>query len=159
MKKKVINALTIARPLPIQNGPVLPRLEEEPPKSVGPVRTINPPQGRGRHTPSMIAGKAARRPDLVSKSDVHMTHEHTPSARERADLANCGGGTIELATHSGRSRLGGKETKAVAGTKFTEAQKDTVNDSEGGDVLLQLDVEAAHDEANDCLQEQPSDLA
>ena len=122
------------------------------------IRTTNLPQRRGRYTPLMIAGKAARRPNFVSKSDGHMTHEHTPSARERADLANCGGGTIELATHSGRSRLGGKETKAVSGTKFTEAQKDTVNDSKSADVLLQLDVEATHDEANDCLQEQPSDL-
>jgi hypothetical protein len=106
----------------------------------------------------MITGKAAHRPDFVSKSDVQMTHEHTPSARECADLANCGSSTIELATHSGRSRLGGKEAKAVARTKFTKAQKDTVNDSECADVILQLDVETAHDEANDCLQEQPSDL-
>ena len=34
MKKKVINALRIARPLPTQNGPVLPRSVDEPPKSV-----------------------------------------------------------------------------------------------------------------------------
>lgn len=101
----------------------------------------------------MITGNAARRPDFVSKSDVHMTREHTPSARERADLSNRGSGTVELATHSGRSRLGSEETKTIAGAKFTKAQKDTVNHGESGDVLLQLDVEAAHDETNDCLQE------
>ena len=42
--------------------------------------------------------------------------------------------------------------------RVTKAQENTVNHSESGDVLLQLNVEAAHDEAKDCLQEQPGDL-
>jgi hypothetical protein len=58
-----------------------------------------------------------------------------------------------LATHGSGSRFGGKETKTVAGTEFTKAQEDTINHSESGNVLLQLIVKAAHDEAKDCLQE------
>ena len=41
MKNKVINALRIARPLPTQNGPVLPRLVDGPPKSVSSVSHIS----------------------------------------------------------------------------------------------------------------------
>ena len=92
---------------------------------------------------------------------MHMRQDeklHTPSSSECADLANCGSGAVELASHGGGSRLGGKETKTVARTEFTKAQENTVNHSESGDVLLQLNVEAAHDEAKDCLQEQPGDL-
>jgi hypothetical protein len=82
----------------------------------------------------------------------------TPSACESANLADRSSDAIELATNGSGTRFRGKETKAITGAKFTKAQKNTINHSKGPDVLLQLVVEAAHDEANDGLQKQTSDL-
>lgn len=80
----------------------------------------------------------------------------TPCTGEGTDLANRGSETIELATDSGRACLGSEHTEAVARTELAEAKEDTVDDSEGRNVVRQLDVSTTHDEADDSLAQQTS---
>lgn len=84
MKKKVINALTIARPLPTQNGPVLPRLVDGPPKSASSMSLVSltetmPPTvddyGEGYAWPNSVSmGDRSRR-----KVDVHQVPANAPT--------------------------------------------------------------------------------
>lgn len=106
----------------------------------------------------MIAGNAIHRTTRLVWEITQGKIQRTPSACEGTDLANRGGQAVILATSGSRCRLGGKETKAVTRAELTEAQKDSINHCEGTDVMLQLDVETAHDEADDGLQYQTEDL-
>ena len=106
----------------------------------------------------MIAGKAV---GSCVDQYVHIGRPgggHTPGADEGADLTPRGGEAVELAADGSRASLGGEQTKAVARTELTEAQEDTVHDGEGGEVVRELLVQTAHDEADDGLAEQTGDL-
>lgn len=111
------------------------------------------------HIPSIITGNAIHRTTRLVRKIIQGETQRTPSACEGTDLANRGGQAVILATSGSRCRLGGKETKAVTRAELTKAQKDTINHCEGADVMLQLDVETTHDEADDGLQHQTEDLS
>ena len=105
----------------------------------------------------MIAGKAV---GSCVDQYVHIGRPgggHTPGADECANLAHSGGETVELAAHSGGAGLGGEQTKTVARTELTKAQENAIDDGKCANVVRELLIEAAHDEADDGLAEQAGD--
>lgn len=85
--------------------------------------------------------------------------ERTPGADERADLARRCGEAVELATHGSGTRLGGEETEAVAGPKLAEGEEDSVDYGKCTNVVRELLIETAHDEADDSLEKEAGDLS
>ena len=82
----------------------------------------------------------------------------TPRANKGTHFTNGGGEAVELATNSGGASLCCEEAKAVARSQLAEAEEDTVDDRECGNMFRELLVEATHDEANDSLKQKTSDL-
>lgn len=137
----MIEALSMARPLATQNGPVLPLVVSEPPKSL------------------MIGCKAIKNDRIRRIQYNHHFAEIrkaklTPRPDEGADFADGSSETIELTADGSRASLSGQETEAVARTDFSKAEKHAINDGKRCHVLCQLDVEAAHDESHDGLTQE-----
>lgn len=84
---------------------------------------------------------------------------HTPRSDESTYFSDSSSDTVELSADGSGASLGCQQTETVAGAELTEAEEDTVDHCEGGDMVRQLDIQAAHDEANDSLAEQTSDLS
>ena len=98
----------------------------------------------------------------------------TPSTSKSTNLADGGSNAVELPTNSRRAALRREHAQAVARAKLTEAQENTVDDlrsislmlekrtartyGERSDVVGQLRVKTAHDEANHSLGKETRNL-
>lgn len=100
-----------------------------------------------------------RKAILVYRSDDGIGEKkRTPGTNESTNFSNGSSETVELTTDSGGASLGSQQTKAVTRAKFAKAEEDPVDDGECTDVVRKLDIEAAHDEADDGLAEQTENL-
>jgi hypothetical protein len=98
------------------------------------------------------AGDAERRAALAER---RLDVRERVRADERADLAHGGCEAIELATDRRRRGLRREQAEVVARAELAEREEDAVDDRKRADMVHEVSVRAAHDEAKDGLAQEP----